>query len=209
MSISQVPRNKKDCLISRWLPTKCSLRLGVTVGIDVTARDLQRYEKEHSLPWTLSKAQATFCPLAPDLLTYSDSSELNCLGNRHSQLLTPLRCLDGLVLFVEVGLRKGDTVVQNDTAQHMIFKVRQAERIRDLCYYLSFQIPQLLSYLSTFVALRPGDVILTGKLLRYKKRFIYFFPVAGICRNTFWCWSNDARRSSRVLGNIPVFLSDR
>lgn len=75
---------------------------GITVAIDVTARDLQTFEKVNQLPWTLSKAQACFCPLAPDMLVPTQADDLSSL---------------------EVGLAKDATVKQRDTTDNMIFKI--------------------------------------------------------------------------------------
>ena len=41
---------------------------GYTIGVDVTARDLQKAAKEVGHPWTLAKGMDTFLPLGPYLL---------------------------------------------------------------------------------------------------------------------------------------------
>ena len=96
----------------------------VTLGIDFTARDLQRKAKEERMPWLLSKgfdgsaALGQFVPL--------------------SQLGNPIDNLDFALL------RNGQTVQQGNS--------------RDMI----FPVGQLLSHLSQFITLAPGDLLFTG-----------------------------------------------
>lgn len=50
---------------------------GYALGIDVTARDLQRKAKDKGLPWSIPKGYDTFAPLGPISGTVPDPSNLD------------------------------------------------------------------------------------------------------------------------------------
>ncbi|GAB3208088.1 fumarylacetoacetate hydrolase family protein [Marinactinospora thermotolerans] len=93
---------------------------GYTCANDVTARDLQKKDKQ----WTRGKGFDSFCPLGPWIET-------------------------GLSLEEAADLRVTTTVDG---------EVRQDGRTSDFIH----GIPELISYVSSFMTLVPGDVILTG-----------------------------------------------
>lgn len=93
---------------------------GFTVANDVTARDLQRTDKQ----WTRAKGFDSFCPVGPWIET-------------------------GLTLEEAADLRLTTTVDG---------EVRQDARTSALIHPIS----ELVSYISTFMTLLPGDIVLTG-----------------------------------------------
>jgi len=96
----------------------------VTLGIDFTARDLQRQAKAKGLPWTLSKG-------FDESAVLGDFVSLSELG----------RNVDDLSFC----LRKNGVVVQQGYTADM------------LC-----SVDGMISYLSRFMRLCPGDLIYTG-----------------------------------------------
>ncbi len=90
---------------------------GYTVGNDVTARDLQRKDKQ----FTRSKGFDSFCPLGPWIETELDPSDLRVTTHLNGDLQ------------------------QDGTTKDLIFDV-----------------PSLVSYVSSVMTLLPGDVIMTG-----------------------------------------------
>ncbi|MGW0227514.1 fumarylacetoacetate hydrolase family protein [Actinopolymorpha singaporensis] len=105
--------------ICRHVPAERAAEVvfGYTIGNDVTARDLQRSDKQ----WTRAKGFDTFCPLGPWIDTSLDVSDL------------------------AVTTTVGGEVRQSGRTSQMIHDV-----------------PSLISYVSSFMTLLPGDVILTG-----------------------------------------------
>ncbi|GAA3750551.1 2-keto-4-pentenoate hydratase/2-oxohepta-3-ene-1,7-dioic acid hydratase in catechol pathway [Spinactinospora alkalitolerans] len=93
---------------------------GYTAGNDVTARDLQKKDKQ----WTRGKGFDSFCPIGPWIET-------------------------GLSL-EEAGDLRVTTTVDGEVRQDG----RTSQFIHD--------IPTMISYITSFMTLLPGDVILTG-----------------------------------------------
>ena len=103
----------------RWVSPEEALEhvLGYTVANDVTARDLQRRDKQ----WTRGKGFDTFCPVGPWIETEFDPADA---------VITTL---------VNGELR------QMGSTRDMVFRVRQ-----------------LIAYVTSFMTLEPGDLLLTG-----------------------------------------------
>ncbi|WP_285757475.1 fumarylacetoacetate hydrolase family protein [Nocardiopsis ansamitocini] len=93
---------------------------GYTIGNDITARDLQKTDKQ----WTRAKGFDSFCPLGPWIET-------------------------GLSV-EEAGNLRITTTVDGE--------VRQDGSTTQLIH----DIPAIIAYVSSFMTLLPGDVILTG-----------------------------------------------
>ena len=93
---------------------------GYTVANDVTARDLQKKDKQ----WTRAKGFDSFCPIGPWITTGLSVEEAQDL--------------------------RVTTTVDGETRQDG----RTSQFIHD--------IPGIISYVSSFMTLLPGDVILTG-----------------------------------------------
>ncbi|MEU3020160.1 MULTISPECIES: fumarylacetoacetate hydrolase family protein [unclassified Nocardiopsis] len=93
---------------------------GYTVANDVTARDLQKTDKQ----WTRAKGFDSFCPIGPWITTG--------LSIEEAQDLAVTTTVDG--------------------------EVRQDGRTSQFIH----DIPGMVSYISSFMTLLPGDVILTG-----------------------------------------------
>lgn len=93
---------------------------GYTVANDVTARDLQKKDKQ----WTRAKGFDSFCPLGPWITTG--------LSIEEAQDLALTTTVDG--------------------------EVKQEGRTSQLIH----DIPELVSHVSSFMTLLPGDVVLTG-----------------------------------------------
>lgn len=91
--------------------------LGYTIGLDMTARDLQ----EADVQWTRAKNFDTFCPLGPWIETELVPDDL------------------------EIELTLNGEVRQTSRTSRMIFGV-----------------PRLVSFISNYMTLLPGDVIMTG-----------------------------------------------
>ena len=90
---------------------------GYTVGNDVTARDLQRKDKQ----FTRGKGFDSFCPLGPWIETELDTSDLR-------------------------------------VTTHLNGDLKQDGSTKDLI----FDVPALVSFVSSVMTLLPGDVIMTG-----------------------------------------------
>ncbi|MDK9673071.1 fumarylacetoacetate hydrolase family protein [Propionibacterium freudenreichii] len=93
---------------------------GYTVANDVTARDVQKTDKQ----WTRAKGWDSFCPLGPWIVSHLSLDE--------AAALDVTTTLDG--------------------------EVKQHGSTADMVH----SIPELVSYISGFTTLLPGDVILTG-----------------------------------------------
>ena len=96
---------------------------GLGIGIDFTARDLQRHAKQKGLPWTLSKAFDGAAPVSP-------IEPIEGFGE-----------LDNLVFSLQVN---GETRQRGDTT------------------LMLYDFKDLLSYVSHFMTLEPGDLVFTG-----------------------------------------------
>jgi 2-keto-4-pentenoate hydratase/2-oxohepta-3-ene-1,7-dioic acid hydratase in catechol pathway len=95
----------------------------ITLGLDLTARDLQTKCKEKGLPWELAKAFDNSAPISSKWISISDIN----LSDINFQ-------------FFQNGELK-----QNGFTKDMIFS-----------------IDELISYVSTFITLKTGDLIYTG-----------------------------------------------
>jgi 2-keto-4-pentenoate hydratase/2-oxohepta-3-ene-1,7-dioic acid hydratase in catechol pathway len=104
---------------SRWVAPEDALKnvLGYTVANDITARDLQRRDKQ----WTRGKGFDTFCPVGPWIETEFDAA-------------------DAVIT----------TMVNGE--------LRQMGSTRDMV----FRVRQLIAYVTSFMTLEPGDLLLTG-----------------------------------------------
>ena len=96
---------------------------GYCLGLDITARDIQKEAKEHGWPWTIAKGFDTFCPL-------SMAAPPNAVPNPHAL---------GIVLAVNGEVRQ-----------------------RSSTSALSLTIEEIISYVSSLMTLKRGDIILTG-----------------------------------------------
>ncbi|MCK5155328.1 MAG: fumarylacetoacetate hydrolase family protein [Spirochaetales bacterium] len=96
----------------------------VTLGIDFTARDLQRRQIELGFPWEICKA-------------FEDSAPVGSWVNVHT-------------------LGKG--------VQELAIELRINDETRQVGYTkdMIFPVDQLIAYVSRFVSIDPGDIILTG-----------------------------------------------
>jgi acylpyruvate hydrolase len=95
----------------------------ITLGLDLTARDLQTKCKEKGLPWEIAKAFDNSAPISSKWISISDIN----LSDINFQ-------------FFQNGELK-----QNGFTKDMIFS-----------------IDELISYASTFITLKTGDLIYTG-----------------------------------------------
>jgi len=95
----------------------------ITLGLDLTARDLQTKCKEKGLPWEIAKAFDNSAPISSNWISISDIN----LSDINFQ-------------FFQNGELK-----QNGFTKDMIFS-----------------IDELISYVSTFITLKTGDLIYTG-----------------------------------------------
>jgi acylpyruvate hydrolase len=95
----------------------------ITLGLDLTARDLQTKCKEKGLPWEIAKAFDNSAPISSKWISISDInlSEINFQFFQNGELK------------------------QNGFTKDMIFSV-----------------DELISYVSTFITLKTGDLIYTG-----------------------------------------------
>jgi 2-keto-4-pentenoate hydratase/2-oxohepta-3-ene-1,7-dioic acid hydratase in catechol pathway len=126
------------CRLGKAIPQRFAHRYydAVTVGLDFTARDLQRRAREQGLPWTVCKGFDgsacigewlpidTISPLPPITSTAPTPSTASVI---------PFR------------LEKNGTTVQQASTAEMLFS-----------------IDELVSYLSRFFTLKTGDLIFTG-----------------------------------------------
>jgi 2-keto-4-pentenoate hydratase/2-oxohepta-3-ene-1,7-dioic acid hydratase in catechol pathway len=95
----------------------------IAVGLDLTARDLQRKCKEKGLPWEIAKAFDGSAVLS-EFIPISEFANLNSIG---------------------FSLNKNGETVQNGNTSDMIFG-----------------FDKIVEYVSTFMTLKIGDIILTG-----------------------------------------------
>ncbi len=95
----------------------------ISLGLDLTARDLQTKCKEKGLPWEIAKAFDNSAPISSKWISISDInlSEINFQFFQNGELK------------------------QNGFTKDMIFSV-----------------DELISYVSTFITLKTGDLIYTG-----------------------------------------------
>lgn len=95
----------------------------ISLGLDLTARDLQAKCKEKGLPWEIAKAFDNSAPISSKWISVSELS----LSDLNFQLF------------------QNGELKQNGFTKEMIFS-----------------IDKLISYVSTFVTLKTGDLIFTG-----------------------------------------------
>ena len=108
----------------------------VTVGIDFTARDIQRRMRERGLPWDLAKG-------FDGSAVIGEWREFSQLPNRNPVELSNIS--DLLKAGMEFRLDINGTTVQSGISSQMI---HDADR--------------LVSYISSFFTLKTGDMIFTG-----------------------------------------------
>lgn len=77
--------------------------LGYTLGLDITARDIQQEAKQHGWPWSIAKGFDTFCPLSEVILK-------NKINNPHNLSLT---------------LKVNGEIRQQSNTNQMIFSVEE------------------------------------------------------------------------------------
>ncbi|MFC7327813.1 fumarylacetoacetate hydrolase family protein [Marinactinospora rubrisoli] len=108
--------------IAREVPRERAAEVvfGYTVANDITARDLQKRDKQ----WTRGKGFDSFCPIGP---------------------------------WIETGLSLAEAADLRITTR-VDGELRQDDRTSSLIH----DIPALISYVSEFMTLLPGDVLLTG-----------------------------------------------
>jgi acylpyruvate hydrolase len=95
----------------------------ISLGLDLTARDLQAKCKEKGLPWEIAKAFDNSAPISSKWISVSELS----LSDLNFQLF------------------QNGELKQNGCTKDMIFS-----------------IDKLISYVSTFITLKTGDLIFTG-----------------------------------------------
>ena len=95
----------------------------ISLGIDFTARDIQRECKAKGLPWEKAKAFDTSALISRTFLN-KNNFDLNNLNFK---------------------LTKNDEVIQQGNTKDMLFN-----------------IDQIIAYVSTFMTLKIGDIIMTG-----------------------------------------------
>ena len=108
----------------------------VTVGIDFTARDIQRRMRAQGLPWDLAKG-------FDGSAVIGDWREFDQLPNRNPVELKNVS--DLLRAGMEFRLDINGTTVQSGISTQMIHNV-----------------DRLVSYISSFITLKTGDMIFTG-----------------------------------------------
>lgn len=94
-----------------------------TVGIDFTARDLQKKLKEKGHPWEIAKAFDSSAPIGQFITATKDTNWDN----------------------IAFQLKRNNETVQQGNTKDLIF-----------------DIPTLISHISTFFTLQTGDLIFTG-----------------------------------------------
>ncbi|MGH0182912.1 UNVERIFIED_CONTAM: hypothetical protein FKN15_010909 [Acipenser sinensis] len=114
---------------------------GFTVAHDVSARDWQM--KRNGKQWLLGKTFDTFCPLGPAIVTTGALSDDYERGVRNICYLSLSLSSDPHNLGIRCRVNGG--VVQDSSTNQMVFKTEA-----------------LVSWVSQFVTLYPGDVFLTG-----------------------------------------------
>ena len=85
---------------------------GITLGLDLTARDLQNDLKKKGHPWEIAKGFDNSAPLSPDWFAPEDFDDLND---------------------IEFALRKNGTEVQRGHSRHMLFPLTEI-----ICYVSQF-----------------------------------------------------------------------
>lgn len=108
----------------------------VTVGVDFTARDVQRRMRSQGLPWDLAKGFDGSAVIG-EWRTFGQ------LHNRNPQEMDSISCL--LKAGVEFRLDINGRTVQSGLSSRMIHSV-----------------DRIVSYISGFVTLKTGDLIYTG-----------------------------------------------
>lgn len=93
----------------------------IALGLDMTARDLQRYEIENSLPWTISKAFDNSSPISSFYL---------------------LKDIGKDIQNINIKLYKNGEIVQNANTRDMIFTVDYL--ISYISKYISLKVGDLI-----------------------------------------------------------------
>jgi acylpyruvate hydrolase len=95
----------------------------IGLGIDFTARDVQKICKEKGWPWEKAKSFDNSAVISNQFIPKSELDLQN----------------------ISFSLQKNNTVVQNGNSNQMIFSIES-----------------IISYVSKFITLKPGDLIYTG-----------------------------------------------
>ena len=110
---------------------------GMTVGLDLTARDIQTEAKKAGAPWTLAKGFEGFAPIATGMIPMADIvAAANAAGANDVQAYCEK---------MEMKLDINGKTMQHTLAGEMLFA-----------------FDELVSYVSRVFTLEPGDVIYTG-----------------------------------------------
>jgi len=96
----------------------------IGIGIDFTARDLQRQAKEKGHPWTKAKSFDFSAPVGNEFISKTEFASVQDINFK---------------------LEKNGQVVQQGNTRDMIF-----------------DIDTIISYVSSFITLKTGDLIFTG-----------------------------------------------
>jgi len=95
----------------------------ITVGLDITARDLQNEAREKGLPWLLCKGFDSSAPMGD----FVDKNNYDTIND------------------IDFSLKINGNEVQHGNTKNMIFNC-----------------DKIVSYISQFVTLKVGDIIMTG-----------------------------------------------
>lgn len=108
----------------------------IGIGLDLTLRDLQSTLKSNSQPWDTAKSFDGACPLSEfiDLDLFLSNKKDNGGGS-----------VDNALSNIDFKLSINNSVRQKGNTKDVIFN-----------------IPYLISYISKYFTLYPGDVVLTG-----------------------------------------------
>ena len=123
------------CRLGKSIPERFAHRYydAVTVGIDFTARDLQKQAREQGLPWTICKGFDGSACIGEWLTLSSLSTPSSPIG--------PSSPTPPITFHLD---KNGQTVQQGSTADML------------------FSIDQLIAYISRFFTLKTGDLLFTG-----------------------------------------------
>ena len=129
-----------NCRMPRFFPPEEASHYiaGLTVGLDLTCRDLQLQCKEKKLQWTVPKGYDNFCALSSDAYMFEAGASAGrpAVANSYDDFdLSKLQT----VMYVNGVLK------QSGTADQMIHSV-----------------PRVLSHISEFMTLQEGDLIMMG-----------------------------------------------
>lgn len=126
------------CRLGKSIPERFAHRYydAVTVGIDFTARDLQKQAREQGLPWTICKGFDGSACIGEWLTLSSLSTPSSPIGPS-----SPISPTSPITFHLD---KNGQTVQQGSTADML------------------FSIDQLIAYISRFFTLKTGDLLFTG-----------------------------------------------